>query len=231
MWIKIQKQKPPGIGAAYTCYGSVNRGTLHETRTHFIAYWQGEEYGWTDKDGEDLIGINESVEYWFDFSKVEPPTSENYPYPNCDGHVGISAFSIHDLKCGNILNYDTGEEIITTVIDWQDLKCLDENPDDFNKSHSPIPLTEELLLKLGFSDEEYKGGYIGKDFKSGNMILDFVLTKPLFKGPWQNYYTFDFEGARHIKIEFVHELQNFYYCIAGEMLSLNHRTNGRTYNL
>ena len=85
----------------------------------------------------------------------------------------------------------------------------------------PIKLTQEWLLKFGFSDNDYKKGYIGKDFKSGGMILDFVLSKPFSKGEWNNTYTFDFEGHRFSKMEFVHELQNFYYCLTGVMLSLS----------
>ena len=72
-----------------------------------------------------------------------------------------------------------------------------------------------------FSDKDYKNGYIGKDFKSGGMILDFVLSKPFSKGEWNNTYTFNFEGHRFSKMEFVHELQNFYYCLTGVMLSLS----------
>jgi len=53
------------------------------------------------------------------------------------------------------------------------------------------------------------------------MILDFVLSKPFSKGEWNNTYTFDFEGHRFSKMEFVHELQNFYYCLTGVMLSLS----------
>lgn len=37
---------------------------------------------------------------------------------SCQTAVSGSAFSIHDLKCGNLLNYDTSEgEILTIVID------------------------------------------------------------------------------------------------------------------
>lgn len=128
--------------------------------------------------------------------------------------------SIYDIKCGSILNYDTGEGISHTVIDWQDLKWLTENPEDFNKLHTPIPLTEEWLLKFGFSDKDYKDGYIGKEFKSGGMILDFVLSKPFTKGEWNDTYTFDFEDHRFIKLKYVHELQNFFHCITDVMLSL-----------
>ena len=66
---------------------------------------------------------------------------------------------------------------------------------------------------------------MGKDFKSGGMILDFVLSKPFSKGEWNNTYTFDFEGHRFSKMEFVHELQNFYYSLAGVMLSLSITAN------
>lgn len=155
--------------------------------------------------------------------KKKSENSNNADTPSLNiADISGSAFSIHDLKCGNILNYDTAEgEILPTVIDWQDLKWLTEDPKGFNLVHSPIPLTEELILKFGFSDKDYKNGYIGKDFKSGGMILDFVLSKPFQKGEWQNAYTFDFEGHRFIKFEFVHELQNFYYSITDEMLSLS----------
>ena len=55
---------------------------------------------------------------------------------SCQTAVSGSAFSIHDLKCGNILNYDTSEgEILPTVIDWQDLKWLTEDPKGFNLVH------------------------------------------------------------------------------------------------
>jgi hypothetical protein len=159
-------------------------------------------------------------------------SNESQNPASCQTAVSGSAFSIHDLKCGNILNYDTAEgeilnydtaegEILPTVIDWQDLKWLTEDQKGFNLVHSPIPLTEELILKFGFSDKDYKNGYIGKDFKSGGMILDFVLSKPFQKGEWQNAYTFDFDGHRFIKFEFAHELQNFYYSMTGVMLSLS----------
>ena len=88
--------------------------------------------------------------------KKKSENSNNADTPSLNiADVSGSAFSIHDLKCGNILNYDTAEgEILPTVIDWQDLKWLTEDPKGFNLVHSPIPLTEELILKFGFSDKD-----------------------------------------------------------------------------
>jgi hypothetical protein len=71
MWINRNEQQPQHTGA-YTCFGTLHKGDVHhEVRTTFEAYWNNHKF--VDKDGEDLTYINESVEYWFDFSKVENP--------------------------------------------------------------------------------------------------------------------------------------------------------------
>ena len=67
----VPKNQPPQYHGAYTCFGTLHKGDAHEVRTTFDAYWNGDR--WTDKDGEDLTYINESVEYWFDFSRVANP--------------------------------------------------------------------------------------------------------------------------------------------------------------
>lgn len=37
-------------------------------------------------------------------------------------------------------------------------------------------------------------------------------------GEWNNTFTFQFEGHRYVKLEFVHELQNFFLDCTGEKL-------------
>jgi hypothetical protein len=124
------------------------------------------------------------------------------------GAVSGSAFSIHELKCGNILNYDTAEgEILPTVIDWQDLKWLTEDPKGFNLVHSPIYLDNEWLEKLGFDktqNETHKVrvGLDGDDFIKHQM-------------------TYQFNRQFVCKLKYVHELQNLHYSLTGEMLSLS----------
>lgn len=123
-----------------------------------------------------------------------------------------SDFSIHDLKCGSILDYHTAEgEILPTVIDWQDLKWLTENPKGFNLVHSPIYLSDEWLEKLGlktqsgiFEDENHKVriDYDGDDFIKGQM-------------------TYQLNRRFVCKIKYVHELQNLHYSLTGETLSLS----------
>jgi hypothetical protein len=69
-WVKAIEEKPNGKGF-FKCFGTLNKGTKHEKRTYFDAFYDGDRF--VDKDGEDLIGINESVEYWFDFSTIKNP--------------------------------------------------------------------------------------------------------------------------------------------------------------
>ena len=127
---------------------------------------------------------------------------------SCQTAVSGSAFSIHDLKCGNILNYDTAEgEILHTVIDWQDLKWLTEDPKGFNLVHSPIYLSGKWLEKLGFDkiqNENHKVriGLDGDDFIKSQM-------------------TYQFNRHFVCKIKYVHELQNLHYSLTGETLSLS----------
>jgi len=74
MWINA-KTDPPKYQAqgGYICFGVDCRGN-NEKPTKFIAYWGGAS--WEDKDGEDLIGINDSVEYYLDFHDIEDPITE-----------------------------------------------------------------------------------------------------------------------------------------------------------
>ena len=90
--------------------------------------------------------------------------------------------------------------------------------DDIIKS--PIPLTEEIHLKCGFSDKDYKQGYIGKEYKSGAMTFDFVLNKPGVMGDWNKCYTFSLPDYRFVNIDYLHQLQNLYFDLTGEELEV-----------
>ena len=72
MWKKVSIEKPKNNGH-FKCFGVINKGTEWEKESVFDAWWDGEY--WTDKSYEDLIGINESVMWWYDFSLVENPIS------------------------------------------------------------------------------------------------------------------------------------------------------------
>ncbi len=73
---------------------------------------------------------------------------------------------------------------------------------------------------FGFSTNEYKPGFTGKDFKSGTTTLDFVLDEPFSKGDWQDYYLFDLGHHRFVPVYYVHQLQNLYFAITQQELEV-----------
>jgi hypothetical protein len=69
----------------------------------------------------------------------------------------------------------------------------------------PIPLTEEWLVKMGFSD-----GLLQEE--SFNMKVNSKM--------WVSITDLDHEGLIHTHIEHVHQLQNLYHALTGQELEL-----------
>jgi len=119
-----------------------------------------------------------------------------------------------ELRIGNLLVKDG----IVVTIDGRSI--FDMWSLDHEDKYQPIPLNEEWLLRLGFSDKEYKKGYTGITFKGGGMYLDFPLHKPLEKGPWNENFTFDLPNHRYVDIPYIHQLQNLYFALTGKELEI-----------
>ncbi|MFO7161179.1 MAG: hypothetical protein DIU81_006835 [[Clostridium] cellulosi] len=115
------------------------------------------------------------------------------------------------------MNYDTAEgEILPIVIDWQDLKWLSEDPIGFNIVHSPIPFSEDILLKLGF-ELVYESDFTKRWDFSKDTRFDLMLNKGNEK-----LSGIRFKGnTLYDELRFVHQFQNFYHCLNGVMLSLS----------
>lgn len=134
-----------------------------------------------------------------------------------------------ELRIGNLINgiyyeYENdgdSEEIEHTVVckvvtlDVADMCeypiCVysDEEIEHFSE-FEPIPLTEEWLLKFGFKK-------VGANFE-----LDFFV---LWYSSYQNCFVWRFmnidsNADRPISLEYVHQLQNLYFALFGEELTL-----------
>jgi hypothetical protein len=80
-----------------------------------------------------------------------------------------------------------------------------------SKSIKPIPLTEEWLLRFGF--EAFRSNF-RKDLDFFCMIYD-LKTNTFYINDGDGY-----EGANILKkIQYVHQLQNLYWCLCGEELT------------
>ena len=115
----------------------------------------------------------------------------------------------NELRVGNLLNYDTAEgDVVTATIGWQYIQWATEDPKGFNLVHSPIPLTEKWLIKFGFKDDKANG------FSKDSIHLEYIE---------QVGYVFfingDVKGAS-ITIEYVHQLQNLYFALRGQELTI-----------
>jgi len=119
----------------------------------------------------------------------------------------------NELRIGNLLNYQTAEgDILTAIIDWQDLKWLSEDEKGFNLVHNPILLTEDWLLKFGFKYSLKLDDFM---FKDQNDIFEM---QPYKKGFLNSVLWCDNEILQEVK--YAHQLQNLYFSLTGEELSL-----------
>lgn len=78
--------------------------------------------------------------------------------------------------------------------------------------YEPIPLTEEWLVRFGLIDIE---GIINKSFPFG----EYVKTSS-FGGISINYQTNSIQIMPKIEIKHVHQLQNLYFALTGEELTI-----------
>lgn len=117
----------------------------------------------------------------------------------------------NELRIGNIVYYDSAEgDLLTNRIDWQDLKWVSEDEKGFNLVHSPIPLTEEILLKAGFE----KVSNESEALKYSLNGFDLVFT-------YDEWTWSPIQGAKiGTNIKYIHQLQNLYFALTGEELKI-----------
>ena len=121
------------------------------------------------------------------------------------------------LRVGNLLYYKNTKDVAKVeLIHNNHFDCRDEygsfTP---NGNYEPIPLTEEILLKLGFefNKKYYHSKYIKYLIK---LIYDFDQRILYFK------YKGEFSPMIQIPktIEYLHELQNLYHALTGQELKI-----------
>jgi hypothetical protein len=126
----------------------------------------------------------------------------------------------NEIRLGNKVYYNTGEAIEIDTIDYLDIKIAVEDNDAFNLSRKPIPITEDILLKIGFTKE-----YDYRFFKYFNYGT---------REDWDKIYcdtqNIDLEQCIDGEIRkvfyndngcFLHQLQNLYFSITNEELTIN----------
>jgi hypothetical protein len=110
---------------------------------------------------------------------------------------------------GGLIGIVTGITKVEIQCEWnageEELEVSSFELSDCN----PIPLTEEWLIKLGFSKKLYKFGHIG------------ITGMTLFKPENSNRLFYEICNIEmNIKIYSIHQLQNLYFDLTGNELKI-----------
>ena len=116
----------------------------------------------------------------------------------------------NELRVGNVLMYTGSDEgPMRCKIDAMDIFFCQNRNEEFNSIHQRIPITEEILLEMGF---QIHGRRISKDWFylwSDNQKIVFALAE------------MQEETGAYLVINFLHQLQNLYFALTGEELTIN----------
>ena len=123
--------------------------------------------------------------------------------------------NVRELRLGNLVRYHD----MTTVdieVDIEDLILIKEQLDGC--TYSPIPITEEWLLKFGFQKLPlpYQGEYFYR-LPNGFEVMSLggkIHRIIVFKGA----IGYSLQGGNGI--DYVHQLQNLYYALTDEELKM-----------
>lgn len=110
----------------------------------------------------------------------------------------------NELRIGNRIKLGSNEIIVSKETIY--------NVENFPKLYSPIPLSEEWLVKFGFTEKK-------KWFYKENFLLGYLSTDDHLQAEWK------FGGVEGtwnlIDIKYVHQLQNLYFALTGQELEAN----------
>ena len=119
-----------------------------------------------------------------------------------------------ELRIGNLVDLGNRiakiSEIYHKACTVLDLEETQDTIEDYERT-KPIPLTEEWLLKFGFTLYNKENPIMFK----GVVFIE-QRQKTLIG---TQFFTFHFDGNT-IKIQYVHQLQNLYFVLTNEELNL-----------
>jgi hypothetical protein len=121
-----------------------------------------------------------------------------------------------ELRIGNLVKYNDGGIFKVIGIYNFGLDVEDDIESTYMEyeNFSPIPLTEEWLLKFGFE--------INRQTKEGNNIWRCYSEEGFFEVEQiGSSFFLDDNNCYGTKINYVHQLQNLYFALTGEELKSN----------
>ncbi len=123
----------------------------------------------------------------------------------------------NELRHGNLFETTRNTNKKGWYVDRLDVATEFDLIEEFPESYRPIVIDEELLIKYGW--KYYNGktkGDLTMDF-GGKLDVDFIDGKMMIKSHYEGR---DRYRLLH-NIKYAHHLQNFYYVMNGEELTIN----------
>lgn len=121
-----------------------------------------------------------------------------------------------ELRLGNWVKRDSGAtspDIVCQVnFDTFDVMPWD-GIDGEIESLNPILLTPDILIAAGFEKmEDGDGGYYGELLSSNGFLF--------IEGDKNGYCDVFIDMWEHLRVRYVHQLQNLYFCLTGTELTI-----------
>ena len=119
-----------------------------------------------------------------------------------------------ELRIGNLCYYHVedsieGDHDVLNTVDYEDLRIMFGEVDE---DYKPIPLTEEWLLKFGFVHRKRRDV---PAYEKNNLIVEYLFERWTGRLYWNER-----NSIRIIDVEYVHQLQNLYFALTGEELTI-----------
>lgn len=126
----------------------------------------------------------------------------------------------NELRIGNLINRQDYICKVTKIEEGGIItEPLEYKGEMFVKQGvEPIPLTEEWLVKFGFDNKFGFKKQFGESYEEGTIIFEYYFNTEELK-IFQGYGGGD-GGYIKIKCKYVHQLQNLYFALTGEELTI-----------
>ena len=124
-----------------------------------------------------------------------------------------------ELRIGNFIRFEDDETTIEKiVVTYQHIRVISKGLAEYK----PIPLTKEWFVKFGF-----KKPMFGHGWENGYVELkcpEEIACSPIDDENDKNLYLHS--GGEYqlseVPVKYVHQLQNIFWCLMGEELTLKH---------
>ena len=129
---------------------------------------------------------------------------------------------VNDLRIGNLLLFENETQEVSSIHSDNTIRLKKTKDDKCHGCYNvdtvtiePIPITEEWLLKFGFYYQSSDKNYVVKSKQENNNSIKKI------DGDW--CYNNDYSDASCYfvrELRYVHELQNLYYALNDEELTI-----------